>query len=130
MLTMFYNLPDGVATGRDARDVGSASFAVNVYPVQVDLTEWTKKFEEKLGDFTKLVDLRFKALNSLVNGNFYTLLCRSVRPSVRPLVRRSAIFSMYCYFVFFRLGSSSRSSITYFFQSGKSTDKQGVRCMT
>jgi len=59
---------DGVATGRDARDVGSASFAANVYPVQVDLTKWTRKFEEKFGDLTKLVDLRFKALNSLVKG--------------------------------------------------------------
>ena len=56
--------------GREARDVGSASFAANVYPVQVDLTEWTRKFEKKFGDFTKLVDLSFKALNSLVNGNF------------------------------------------------------------
>merc|ERR1711942_312522 len=57
-----------VTTGRDARDVSSASFAANVYPVQGDLTEWTRKFEEKFEDFTKLVDLRFKALNSLVNG--------------------------------------------------------------
>ena len=70
MLTMFHNLPDGVATGRDARDVDSASFAVKVYPVQVDLTEWTRKFEEKFGDLTKLVDRRFNALDSLVKGNF------------------------------------------------------------
>jgi len=62
------DLSDGVATGRDARDVSSASFAANIYPVQVDLTEWTRKFEEKFEDFTKLVDLRFKALDSLVNG--------------------------------------------------------------
>jgi len=64
------NLPDGVATGRDVRDLGSTSFEGNVYPVQVDLTEWTRKFEEKFGDFKKLVDLRLKALDSLVKEKF------------------------------------------------------------
>jgi len=56
------DLPDGVATGRDMRDVGSTSFEDNVFPVQVDLTEWTRKFEQKFEDFTKLVELRFKGL--------------------------------------------------------------------
>ena len=65
---MFFFLPVDVRTGRDARDVGSATFAANVYPVQVDLTEWTRKFERKFEDLTKLVDLRFNALDSLVNG--------------------------------------------------------------
>jgi len=32
------------------------------------LTEWTRKFEEKFGDLTKLVDRRFNALDSLVKG--------------------------------------------------------------
>jgi len=62
------DLSDGVTTGRDARDVGSASFAANVYPVQVDLTEWTRKFERKFEDFTKLVDLRFNVLDSQMKG--------------------------------------------------------------
>jgi len=59
---------DGVTTGRDARDVGSASFAANVYPVQADLTEWTRKFERKFEDFTKLVDLRFNVLDLHMKG--------------------------------------------------------------
>lgn len=57
-----------VRTGRDARDVGSASFAANVYPVQVDLTEWTRKFERKFEDLTKLVDLRFNVFDSHIKG--------------------------------------------------------------
>jgi len=62
------DLSDGATTGRDARDVGSASFTDNVYPVQVDLTEWTRKFEQKFEDFAKLVDLRFNALDSHIKG--------------------------------------------------------------
>merc|ERR1712168_1383093 len=57
---------DGVTTGRVSRDVGSALF--NIYPAQVDLTEWTRRFEEKFGDLTKLVDRRFNTLDSLVKG--------------------------------------------------------------
>jgi len=62
------DLSNGAKTEREARDVGSFSFAANVYPVQVDLTEWTRKFERKFEDFTKVVDLRFKDMNSLVRG--------------------------------------------------------------
>ena len=69
---MIFVFPDGVTTGRDARDVGSASFAANVYPVQVDLTEWTRKFERKFEDFTKLVDLRFNVLDSHMKGLVYS----------------------------------------------------------
>jgi len=61
-------MKDGDATGRVVRDVGSATFQANIYPVQVDLTNWTRNFENKLSRFTKLVDYRFNATDSLMKG--------------------------------------------------------------
>jgi len=58
--------PADFSISREARDVGSAY----VYPVQVDLTEWTRKFERKFEDLTKLVDLRFNVLDSQMKEKF------------------------------------------------------------
>merc|ERR1712142_631787 len=61
-------LKDGISTGRVDRDVGSATFQANIYPVQVDLTKWTRHFETKFAEFTRLVDFRFNATDLLMQG--------------------------------------------------------------
>ena len=75
-----------------SRDVGYASF--NIYPAQVDLTEWTRKLEEKFEDLTKLVDRRFNALDSLVKGEGLFLVRKKTR--LFPLnLQREHIFMIF-----------------------------------
>lgn len=61
---------DDVVGGRPKRDIGGQSLAVvqSVFPVQVDLNEWTAKFERKFANFTETVAKHFKRVEAHIGA--------------------------------------------------------------